>query len=110
MSDLLATIRGELDTRMHELRPFVSEYERLLAGATDEQTTHYAAHALPGTSPGKTSPVPTIPAAVGTTEARPQTERHTDTNQTMTRLATSRLHRPRRALLRPAFPKAPRRG
>jgi hypothetical protein len=38
MPDLLDTVRFELDTRLDELRPFVSEYEQLLnAVETDEQ-------------------------------------------------------------------------
>jgi DNA-binding transcriptional ArsR family regulator len=32
-SDLLTKIRGELDVRLRELRPLLSEYERLLAAA-----------------------------------------------------------------------------
>jgi DNA-binding transcriptional ArsR family regulator len=31
-TDLLSTIRGEIDARLRELRPLVDEYERLLAG------------------------------------------------------------------------------
>jgi hypothetical protein len=32
--DLLTKIRGEIDLRLHELRPMLEEYEKLLAAAT----------------------------------------------------------------------------
>lgn len=79
MPDLLKTIRDELDTRMHKLHPFVTEYEQLLTDVADQQTA-------------------------AATPVRPVMRRVPPT------LTPSPLHRPRRVLARPAFPKTQRRG
>jgi hypothetical protein len=68
-SDLLATIRSEIETRLDELRPLLSEYERLLAAedalAAPEELTAPAPATLVTLAP-VCAPVPTpVPAAPG---------------------------------------------
>jgi hypothetical protein len=67
-SDLLATIRGEIEARLDELRPLLSEYERLLA-ATDALAVPEA----PVTAAFTPTPA-LIPAALGD----PVAESHPD--------------------------------
>ncbi len=52
-ADLLSKIRGELDARLRELRPLLSEYERLLAAADalDGAGEDTPAPPLQGTAP-----------------------------------------------------------
>ena len=99
MPDLLETVRAEVDTRLDELRPFVSEYEQLLLSAAD-------------TSPVEIGPVEVSPAEASPSEARPPETRLPETKPfearpPETRTTPIRLHRPR-GTIRPAWPKAPR--
>jgi hypothetical protein len=104
MPDLLETVRAELDTRIETLRPFVSEYESLLASTTtSEQPVLSATPAPLEASPAQTSAVPANPA----TQASPATTGMSPAAQARTaeaRPALIRTHRPRR-VLRPAWPK-----
>lgn len=96
MPDLLETIRSELDTRLHDLRPLVSEYEQLLASTTDEPSAVIAPSA---SGPVETDLVSTSLVAPSAAEASPAATSDTPL----------RLVRPRRAI-RPAWPKAPRKA
>jgi hypothetical protein len=63
MPDLLDTVRFELDTRLDELRPFVSEYEQLLnAVETDEQAETCEQPAIPAPV-SQSEPTPTLTLA-----------------------------------------------
>ncbi len=65
-TDLLAKIRGELDERMAQLRPLLSEYERLVAAAdalAAMDTTDTAPEAPPAQAPPLPERAPEAPSA-----------------------------------------------
>jgi hypothetical protein len=116
MSDLLETVRAELDTRIETLRPFVSEYESLLANiTTSEQPALSATPAPLETSPAEAGAVPTNPgsqagptAGMNPTPTGPtQTCPTPEASPAEAIPALIHTHRPRR-ILRPAWPKTPR--
>jgi hypothetical protein len=61
-ADLLTTIRSELDARLGELRPLLSEYERLVA-AVDALETHSSSGVAPAPAE-QAAPAPAAPATV----------------------------------------------
>jgi hypothetical protein len=79
-ADLLARVRAEIDTRLVELRPAMTEYERLLdaAGALDEEVRAVGARARAADEVGsaeKARAVNPRPAAKARRAAKPRQAR-----------------------------------
>jgi hypothetical protein len=95
-TDVLGTIRGEIDTRLEELRGFVEEHEALSAAsiALDDVTTNRASVAPrkprgrpPGVGKGRGRPSgqrPGRPPRKRSTDATPTTESPTEATATTT--------------------------